>query len=166
MSTDPKPSLELNQLMANALKQAVETTLKSMFGVSPRMGSWKLGEDPLALDPAVACMMQMKQNDTLCGVMVLSFNRDVVDILLQACGMDKTSDIKVKNEAVEEVVNIVYGAIKTVLNKNGYNLAMNLPEPVSGNEAMLSSRCHNQKMLMPFVTAGHPCQAAILATRH
>ncbi|MDR3425139.1 MAG: chemotaxis protein CheX [Alphaproteobacteria bacterium] len=148
--------------MAEALRQAVSSTLMDVFQISIKPESWRVGKKmPLALDSLDACKIDVKQEDVLCGAFIAAFSRDIVLKVLRQCDPDATEDPKIIEDAVGEIANMIYGAFKTGMNKTGYRLSMNLPLSLSGEIEAITQYEGAEKMILPFRADGFSCRVII-----
>lgn len=151
--------LALNQEIAEFLRQAVETTLQDTFNFKIKVEKWSLDKRALALDTSIACAVAMKESHRDHGTLILALSRPAVIKILQTYGITETDDVAVMNDAVEEITNMVYGLVKTALNRRGCRFVMSLPRalpPTTGG-------CYAdaEKMIMPFMADNQRCRAVI-----
>ena len=151
--------LALNQDVAEYLRLAVETTLRDTFNFSVKFEQWSLDKRALALDASVACAVAMTEDNCDRGTLILALSRPAVMKILQTYGIKDTENAAVVNDAVEEITNMVYGMVKTALNRRGCRFVMALPQvlpPTSGGRY-----ADAEKMIMPFTADDHRCRAVI-----
>ncbi len=151
--------LALDQEVAEFLRIAVETTLRDTFNFDIKVEKWSLDKRALALDASVACSVAMKESDRDHGTLILALSRPAVVKILQTYGITDTDNAAVMNDAVEEITNMVYGMVKTALNRRGCRFVMALPQalqPMSG-----AHYADAEKMIMPFMADDQRCRAVI-----
>lgn len=151
--------LSLDQEVAEYLRLAVETTLRDTFNLAVKVEPWSLDKRALALDASIACAVAMKEDNRDRGTLILALSRPAVVKILQTYGITDTDNPAVMNDAVEEITNMVYGMVKTALNRRGCRFVMALPQAVP--PAGGGSYADAEKMIMPFTADEQRCRAVI-----
>jgi CheY-specific phosphatase CheX len=143
--------------LAALLQQAVSTTLNGTFQVKTQLDGWRKDHAPITVRPRIACMMQIMQGGTDCGVFITIFDTEVILNVLHAMGVVDTSDHAIIEDAIEEITNMMYGVVKTNLNSNGCHLEIGFSVPVDEDDVVVRSHQHDEKMIVPFLADGHQC---------
>lgn len=152
--------LSLDQEVAEYLRLAVETTLRDTFNFTIKVEPWSLDKRALALDASIACAVTMQESSRHQGTLIIALSRPAVVKILQTYGITDTDNAAVLNDAVEEIANMVYGMVKTALNRKGHRFVMSLPQalPMPGNGGNYADA---EKMIMPFMADDQRCRAVI-----
>jgi CheY-specific phosphatase CheX len=166
VSDQPKEELRLDKKLADAMEKAIQQTLNDTFSLQTRMGSWSVDVGPISLDPYILCSINMKQDDISLGSFVLGFSHETIMKVLQAYGVEGGGDQQVIDDAAQELTNIIYGAIKTTVNKTGAQLSMDIPSSIHDKKNANERFSKLQKMILPFWTDGSRCNAIIAKTSH
>ncbi|MGB9154562.1 MAG: chemotaxis protein CheX [Alphaproteobacteria bacterium] len=151
----------MNKEIAKALRIAIETTLNDTFKISTRMESWSLEKGPLALEPFVACTIDMKENGASCGTFILAFSYETIAKAIDAYGIVDDKNIEILNDAAAEISNMIYGSFKTAVNKMGRHYCMEIPRILEHTRELSSQYQNDTKMILPFVADGHRCQVVV-----
>lgn len=157
MSLATLPALQDDNLAA-LLQQAVSSTLNDTFQVKTQLNGWRKDTAPITVRPRIACMMQIMQGGSSCGVFITIFDAEVILNVLHAMGVADTSDHAIVDDAIEEITNMMYGVVKSSLNSKGCHLEIGFPVPVDEDDAVVRFHQHDEKMIVPFLADGRQCQ--------
>jgi hypothetical protein len=155
--------IPLDTRLADALQVAIETTFRDSFSIKTDVSAWSLETGPLALEPYILCTIEMNHAETKesCGTFIMGFSHETIMKILASYGIEDTANEKVINDAAEEIVNMVYGMVKTSLSKRGFALSMEFPSTDKSKMPSASKVAKVEKMIMPFVTEGHECRMVV-----
>ena len=150
----------LDSKLAGAFRLAIETTFQDNFQIEIQVNDWSLDARPLNLEPYITCAIEMRHAETnkKSGIMIVGFSREIILKVLNSYGLAENVNEKVMKDAAEELVNIIYGMVKTSLNKMGYAFKMSLPFTDKQKMPFLDEKAGVEKMVLPFSTEGHECR--------
>jgi CheY-specific phosphatase CheX len=156
-----KPFVTLDPALAARLQTALKTTLGDMFGVPVVCDKPLLGRGPFAEEPYAASLLEMMQMSELQGHFIVTFSPNAVTRILTACGVSP-GDASSK-DAIEEVANVVYGALKKELNESGYGFVLRLPQTIDDKDAYFARHKNRERLVIPFLLDDCRCHVAIMA---
>ena len=161
-ASQSKNGSDMNEEFAEALSAAVAATLNDTFGIATRMEVWSLVKGPLALEPFIACTVDMKDvvhNSS--GTFIIAFSHETITKVLEIVGSPDSKNPEVVNDAATEIANMVYGMLKTSLNKMGHSFGMAIPAVVENKHALSDRYQNDTKMILSFVAGDHQCKVMI-----
>ncbi len=153
--------LELDDQMSREISAAVCSAMRDTFSVNVVPGDYEIGEGMVSLVGDVSGVIGMVQNQ-LEGTMTLCMTFETVrDILPQIIGHSIAVTHEMAVDAVGEITNMIFGQIKTELNKRGYKLKLGIPSVVTGRGHFVSQFHRGKYMIIPFYLEGQLFQVHI-----
>jgi CheY-specific phosphatase CheX len=156
-----KTHITLDAHIAEVLQRSIERTLSDTFNIVTRVEMWSVEMGPVVLDATIACAVQMKDEHADYGNFIIALNRETVEKVLRTYGVGNIKDQAVLNDAAEEITNMIYGMLKTALNKMGYGFTMEIPHVIKEKTQFTNKHRNVEKMILPFLTEGHRSRAVI-----
>lgn len=103
---------------------------------------------------AIAAVLSLT-SDNLQGTVALSFPEPVFLKVYENMFDEKQTEItKESEDAVAELLNIIYGAAKVELNQSGYNFPKSLPTILRGQQLVIRQTSGATTVVIPFEGAG------------
>jgi CheY-specific phosphatase CheX len=130
------------------------------FQISVNMGMWTVETGPLVLDPFVVSTIRMKDNADS-GVFIIAFSPETIQKILLSYDIKGNDNMALVNDAAEEVSNMIYGMLKTSLNKMGHHFAMGIPHAITKRRELDTQYRDTEKMILPFLADGQNCRVAL-----
>jgi len=131
--------LELDQQLAQRVHDSVSSTLRAMFGVTTTFQPFEISK---TLDSVgnITGMVNIKQGTTD-GAFLISFPRKTLAGLLKILYRAdlEHNDSKLRLGA-GELTNVIYSALKTGFNSDGFSFKMALPS-VTMSQSRIEFRC-------------------------
>jgi chemotaxis protein CheX len=138
----------MNVIFINAFSQAMESVLKTMAFIEPRMGKPYLKKDNRAAGDISGII---GLTGTMKGSLALSFSeKSILKIVSNMLGEEIGSingDIK---DAVGEITNMVSGAARQHLEKEGYVITAAIPTVVAGKNHQVAHVLGGPSIIIPF----------------
>jgi chemotaxis protein CheX len=157
----PEPQLTLDETLAAEISNAVVTTMKNMFDVTAQPKRCEIGRGIVSLVGDVSGVIGMVQ-DELEGTLTLSFNNEMMcNLLPKVIGQSVTITHEMAVDAVGEVTNMIFGQLKTDLNRRGYGMKLGIPSVVTGKGHFLSHFHRGPYLIMPFLINEHLFQVHV-----
>lgn len=149
-----KQDLELNAHWTFAVIDAVVETFSNMIGVRPQPGRAIFNANqPIHGDISGIMNLVQEQHD---GVLIVTFPKDTIfHILARIYGTQFTDINSSVQQAVGEFTNVIYGGVKTSVNKSGYKFKMALPSVVIGDQHKVVNPSTGTTMVVPFTINGY-----------
>ncbi len=142
--------LALDAALASEIAEAVVSALRNTFDVEVKPGKFEIGHGMVSLVGDVSGVIGMVQNE-LEGTLTLSFNYDTMRAILpKVLGKSVAVTHEMAVDAVGEVTNMIFGHMKTDLNRRGYELKLGIPSVVTGKGHFLSHFHRGHYMIVPF----------------
>jgi len=140
----------MNVIFINAFSQAMETVLKTMAFVEPRMGKPYLKKDNKAVGDISGII---GLTGSMRGSLALSFSeKSILRIVSNMLGEEIDAingDIK---DAVGEITNMVSGAARQHLEKEGLTITAAIPTVVAGKNHQVAHVLGAPSIIIPFET--------------
>ncbi len=153
--------LKLDEQLAKEIKTAVTCAMQNTFGAKVTSGDYETGEGIVSLMGDVSGVIGMVQN-RLEATMIICLNFETVrDILPHVVGHSVSVTHEMTVDAVGEITNMIFGQIKTELNKRGYALKLGIPSVVMGRGHFVSQFHRGHYMIVPFYLDGQMFQVQI-----
>ncbi len=153
--------LRLDESLAKEIKTAVATAMQNTFEAKVTAGDYEIGEGVGSLVGDVSGVIGMVQS-RLEATMIICFNFETVhEILPQVVGSSVSLTQEMTVDAVGEITNMIFGQIKTELNKRGNALKLGIPSVVIGRGHFVSQFHRGRYMIVPFYLDGHMFQVQI-----
>src|SRR4051812_30078869 len=118
--TQNEPLLILNETLAKEIAYGVHSTLSNMFGIKPEMGEYRIEKNTSIKADVSGIIVVMR--DVADGTLVVSFPKETIFAMLSK--MYRKPFTEIDNSVrmgVGELTNIIYGVMKSNLNKSGYS---------------------------------------------
>lgn len=160
MSNKVQPLL-LDEQLAKEIVTAVTVAMQSTFGIKASPGDFEVGDGIVSLTGDVSGVIGMVQ-DKLEATMVICLNFETMrDILPRVLGHSVSVTHEMTIDAVGEITNMIFGQIKTELNKRGFALKLGIPSVVMGRGHFVSQFHRGRYMIVPFYIDGQMFQVHI-----
>lgn len=155
--------LILDEQLSKEITTAVCSALQNTFAVKPIPGNYEIGEGMVSLVGDVSGVIGLVQED-LEGTMTFCMTFETVrDLLPQVLGHSIPVTHEMTVDAVGEITNMIFGQIKTELNKRGYGLKLGIPSVVTGRGHFVSQFHRGKYMIIPFYLEGQLFQVHVAA---
>jgi chemotaxis protein CheX len=151
MSDKQYQILELNESLVKEINFGVYSTFTSMFGLKPSPQPHFLEQECLAKGD-VSGIVGLTQ-DRVEGALIVSFPKDTIFNILSKMYKKQFTDIdKSVKAGVGEMTNIIFGVVKTNLNKSGYSFKMAIPNVIVGEQHTVAITNPGTTLVIPFDT--------------
>ena len=153
--------LVLDAQLAKEITTAVSSALQATFSITVIPGEHEVGEGMVSLVGDVSGVIAMVQ-DRLEGTLTLCLTFETMrDILPQITGHSISITHEMAVDAVGEITNMIFGQIKTDLNKRGHTLKLGIPSVVTGQGHFVSQFHRGRYMIIPFYLDGRMFQVHV-----
>lgn len=153
--------LSLDDQLSEEIAAAVCAAMRNTFSVDVRPGDYEIGEGMVSLVGDVSGVIGMVQNH-LEGTMTICLTYETMrDILPHIVGHSVSVTHEMAVDAVGEITNMIFGQIKTEMNKRGYALKLGIPSVVTGRGHFVSQFHRGKYMIIPFQLEGQLFQVHI-----
>lgn len=157
--------LALDKSLAQEIAAAVAMAMQNTFGAEVKAGDYEIGSGIVSLIGDVSGVIGMVQ-DELEGTMTLCFTYETMrELLPKVFGKSVAITHELAVDAVGEITNMIFGHIKTDLNRRGHGLKLGIPSVVTGRGHFLSHFHRGQYMIVPFYVQGQLFQVHIAVHR-
>lgn len=154
-------NLTLDEIMSREIAAAVVKTMRETFAVDVSSGNYEIGEGIVSLVGDVSGVIGMVQ-DHLEATLTISLTFDAVrDLLPQVVGSAVSITHEMAVDAVGEITNMIFGQIKTDLNRRGYRFKLGIPSVITGRGHFISQFHRGRYMIIPFNVCGHLFQVHV-----
>lgn len=151
MSNKPHLALELNDALVKEINFGVYSTFTSMFGLKPTAERHMVDQECRA-NGDVSGIVGLTQ-DRVEGALIVSFPKDTIFQILGKMYKKQFFEIdKSVKAGVGELTNIIFGVVKTNLNKNGYGFKMAIPNVIIGDQHTVAITNAGTTLVIPFKT--------------
>jgi len=158
--------LALDEQLSKDISTAVSDALLTTFGVTVVPGDFEMGEGMVSLVGDVSGVIGLVQEE-LEGTLTLCMTFESVrDILPKIVGHAVPVTHEMTVDAVGEITNMIFGQIKTELNKRGHGLKLGIPSVVTGRGHFVSQFHRGKYMIIPFYLDGQLFQVHIALHDH
>lgn len=145
------PVLELNDSLVKEINFGVYSTFTSMFGLKPNPATHFLEQECHARGD-VSGIVGLTQ-DRVEGALIVSFPKETIFQILGKMYKKQFVDIdKSVKAGVGELTNIIFGVVKTNLNKSGYKFKMAIPNVIVGDQHTIAMTNPGTTLVIPFQT--------------
>jgi len=145
--------IELNDFIAKEIIRGAQETIRAMTGLTPEPGAYQVSTG-FDVKGDISGIINVVQ-ERIDGTLVVSFPKETIFYVLEKLFKKPFNEIdKPVKEAVGEFTNMIYGVIKTNLNRTGFDFKMALPTVVLGASHIVSAVKSEQTMLVPFTIEG------------
>ncbi len=149
MSENKQLKIELGDRLAREIDYGVHSTLSSMFGLKPKVGTYRL-EKECSIHGDVSGLITLIQDKNE-GTLVISFPKATIFGMLSKMYRKPFTEIdKSVKLGVGELTNIIYGVVKANLNKDGFALKMAVPNVIIGDQHTILTCDSGPTMVVPF----------------
>jgi chemotaxis protein CheX len=153
--------MALDNQLSGEIKTAVCSAIKNTFSTDVMPGEHEIGEGMVSLVGDVSGVIGMVQ-DKLEATLTLCLTYDAVrELLPHVIGNAVSVTHEMAVDAVGEITNMIFGQIKSDLNRRGFELKLGIPSVVSGKGHFLSQFHRGKYMIVPFQLNGHLFQVHI-----
>lgn len=153
--------LALDETLAEEIGRAVVAAMKHTFDATITPGKYEIGKGIVSLIGDVSGVIGMVQ-DELEGTLTLCFNYDTMRALLpKVVGKTVTITHEMAVDAVGEITNMIFGQVKTDLNRRGFALKLGIPSVITGQGHFLSHFHRGNYMIVPFTVNGQLFQVHV-----
>lgn len=133
----------------NPLLESLMNVLSTMVKVEPKPGKPELKKDEIACGEVTGFMVM--ESEKANGSMAITFTTPVIiDIVKRMLGADITEVDDMAKDLTGEMANMVVGGAKNLLNENGYDFKMSLPEVLAGEAHQIKHKYKGQTVILPF----------------
>ena len=147
--------LELNDGLVNEINFGVNSTFTSMFGLKPQIEKHAIESQCLSKGDVsgIVGLTQIRVE----GALVVSFPRATIFTILGKMYRKEFTEVdKSVKAGVGELTNIIFGVIKTNLNKNGFGFKMAIPNVIVAEQQSVAIANPGVTMVVPFQTDSGP----------
>jgi len=153
--------LALDETLANEVAYAVSMAMRNTFDADIQVGKYEIGNGIVSLIGDVSGVIGMVQ-DELEGTMTLCFTYESMQSLLpKVLGKSVAVTHEMAVDAVGEITNMIFGQVKTDLNRRGYDLKLGIPSVITGRGHFLSHFHRGHYMIVPFHLQGQLFQVHV-----
>jgi chemotaxis protein CheX len=147
----PKP-LQIGEDLVKEVDQGVIQTFSAMFGLKPVRGAHSFDKES-EVRGDISGFVGLAQNRVE-GVLVVSFPQETIFAMLSKMYQKPFTEVdKSVRSGVGELTNIVFGVMKTNMNKNGFELKMAIPNVVFGDHhSLMVSVKEGKSLSIPYDT--------------
>jgi chemotaxis protein CheX len=153
--------LALDETLASEVSAAVIAAMRNTFDADVKPGKYEIGSGMVSLAGDVSGVIGMVQEE-LEGTLTLCFNFDTMRLVLPKVlgkSIEVTHELAV--DAVGEVTNMIFGHMKTDLNRRGFQLKLGIPSVITGRGHFLSHFHRGRYMIVPFYLQGQIFQVHV-----
>ena len=151
MSDTKKIKVELGHRLAKEIDYGVHSTLANMFGLKSEVGAFRI-QDECSVQGDVSGLITLTQEKSE-GTLIVSFPKATIFGLLSKMYRKPFTEI---NQSVKlgvgELTNIIYGVVKSNLNKDGFAFKMAVPNVVIGDQHTILTCDSGPTLVVPFTT--------------
>jgi chemotaxis protein CheX len=146
--------LSLDEQLSKEITGAVCSAIHNTFASTVIAGNYEIGEGMVSLIGDVSGVIGLVQ-EQLEGTLTLCMTFETVKNLLpQIVGHTVSVTHEMTVDAVGEITNMIFGQIKTELNRRGYGLKLGIPSVVTGRGHFVSQFHRGKYMIIPFYLDG------------
>lgn len=151
MADKQHQTLELNESLVKEISFGVHSTFTSMFGLKPAPAQHFIEQECIAKGD-VSGIVGLTQ-DRVEGALIVSFPKDTIFAILSKMYRKQFTEIdKSVKAGVGELTNIIFGVVKTNLNKNGFRFKMAIPNVIIGDQHTVAITNPGTTLVVPFQT--------------
>lgn len=155
MSDKQRQVLELNEGLVKEINFGVYSTFTSMFGLKPAPEKFFV-EQECKVNGDVSGVVGLTQ-DRVEGALIVSFPQQTIFNILGKMYKKEFVEVdKSVRAGVGELTNIVFGVVKTNLNKSGFGFKMAIPNVVVGDQHTVAITNPGTTLVIPFQTESGP----------
>jgi chemotaxis protein CheX len=158
LSSSKPLALALGDQLAQDFSHAVSEAFNKTFDVAVKLGRYSIGEGSVNLTGDVSGVVGFVQ-EKLEGTLTACFNiKTIHQVLPRLLGNDIEITQDVAMDAVGEITNMIFGQIKTELNKRGHHVRFGMPSVIRGDGHFISQMHQGRYMMMNFEIEGSSFQ--------
>jgi len=147
--------LELNEGLVKEINFGVYSTFTSMFGLKPNPEKFFIEQECQAKGD-VSGIVGLTQ-ERVEGALIVSFPKETIFNILSKMYHKQFTEIdKSVKAGVGELTNIIFGVVKTNLNKNGFGFKMAIPTVIIGDQHTVAITNPGTTLVIPFQTESGP----------
>ncbi len=147
-NTVQTPEIKLDTNMAEIIAASAIETISTMTGLQPVAGKIEHSQD-LSVHADISGIVTIIQ-ERVEGALIVSFPKETIFHILARIYRQPFLEINTSvQQGVGEFANIIYGIMKTNLNKSGYKLKMALPHVVMGDQHKVVNTLSQPIMIVP-----------------
>lgn len=155
MSDSKELKVELGDRFAREIDNGVHATLSNMFGLKTTVEKFRI-EEECTVKGDISGLITLIQDKNE-GTLIVSFPKATIFGLLSKMYRKPFAEI---NQSVKlgvgELTNIIYGVVKSNLNKDGFTLKMAVPNVVIGDQHRILTCDSGPTMVVPFHSEAGP----------
>jgi chemotaxis protein CheX len=144
-----KPSMDvriINPFLVSTLKVMATQASTTLKAGKPYV---KTGDDPFPIE--IAGMIGLHSLSGFKGSLVICFQtRTFLRIYSNMVGEEAKEITPEIQDGAGEIINIIYGQAKTILNEQGFKLEMALPSVLVGEKLKIRHQARAQTIVVPF----------------
>jgi chemotaxis protein CheX len=151
----PKP-LQIGEDLVREVDHGVSKTFSTMFGITPKAGPHTFDHESGG-KADISGFVGLAQARVE-GMLVISFPQETIFAMLSKMYKKPFNEVdKSVKSGVGELTNIVFGVMKTNMNKNGFALKMAIPNVIFGDQhSVTSSAAEGKSFTIPYMTEAGP----------
>jgi chemotaxis protein CheX len=151
----------LNDALAKDIGVAVTRSLRETFGVEALQGTPEYGDGMVSLVGDISGIIGIVQMH-LEGTLMLCVTYETVrDILPQIVGKSVSITHEMAVDAVGELTNMVFGQVKSELNRRDHQIKLGIPCVVTGKGHFVSQFHRGKYLIVPFHLDGQLFQVYV-----
>jgi chemotaxis protein CheX len=151
MAEIQRQPLELNEDLVKEISFGVHSTFTSMFGLRPTPAVHVL-ENECTVKGDISGIIGLYQ-DHVEGALIVSFPLQTIFAILGKMYKREFTEVdKSVRSGVGELTNIIYGVMKTNLNKSGHGFKMAIPNVIIGSQHAIAATNPGTTLVVPFET--------------
>jgi chemotaxis protein CheX len=156
MSMQTPKALQIGEDLVKEVDHGVIKTFSTMFGIMPVAGHHVFSHESL-VKADISGFVGLAQA-RIEGVLVISFPQETIFAMLAKMYNKPFNEVdKSVRSGVGELTNIVFGVMKTNLNKNGFALKMAIPNVIFGDQhSVVTSVTEGKSFTIPYATDAGP----------
>lgn len=147
----------------NTFLECTEKTLETQAGTKIKAGApyLKEGSDPFPIQ--IAGLIKLESPNKFNGNIAVCFQASTfLKIYSKMVGEEATEITDEIQDGAGELINIIYGQAKTILNEKGYDLGMALPTVLVGEKLKIRHQSREKSMVIPFESEAGPMFVEII----
>lgn len=151
MPNKPHVALELSEALVKELNFGVYSTFTSMFALKPTADRHFIDQE-CRTNGDVSGIVGLTQ-ERVEGALIVSFPKETIFLILGKMYKKQFLEIdKSVKAGVGELTNIIFGVVKTNLNKSGHSFKMAIPNVIIGPQHTVAIANSGSTLVIPFKT--------------
>lgn len=161
MSDKQTQILILNDGLVKEINFGVNSTFTSMFGLRPNADKHFIEEQCLSKGHVSGIVGLTQQRVE--GALIVCFPRATIFAILGKMYRKEFVEVdKSVKAGVGELTNIIFGVVKTNLNKSGFGFKMAIPNVIVGEQEAVAIANPGSTLVIPFQTASGPFSVSLM----